>query len=48
LKLWDLESGAVLATFTCDAAALSCAFIDDQKLVAGDTLGRVHFLCFEE
>jgi len=48
LKLWDLGSGAVLATFTCDAPAFSGAFIDDRKLIARDALGRVHFLCLEE
>ena len=26
LKVWDLESGAVIAGFTCDAAILCCAF----------------------
>jgi WD40 repeat protein len=48
LKMWDLESGTVIATFTCDAAARTCAFINDRKLIAGDALGRVHFLCLEE
>jgi WD40 repeat protein len=48
LKVWDLESGAVLATFTCDAEVWSCAFINNRKLIAGDGLGRVHFLCLEE
>ena len=48
LRMWDLESGAVLATFTCDAEAYSCAFLDGRKLIAGDAIGRVHFLCLEE
>jgi WD40 repeat protein len=49
VKLWDLETGKVLATFTCDAAANCCAFSDALNLiVAGDALGRVHFLRLEE
>jgi len=49
LKVWDLESGEVLATFTCDGAAFCCAFSDALKLiVAGDAGGHVHFLQLEE
>ncbi len=48
-KVWDVESGVLLATFTCDAAATCCAFINDLKLIAGDNGGRrVHFLRLEE
>jgi hypothetical protein len=39
-----VESKVLLATFTCDAGARCCAFIIDRKLIAGDALGRVHFL----
>jgi WD40 repeat protein len=49
LKVWDLESGEALVTFTCDAAALCCAFSDPLKLIlAGDAGGHVHFLHLEE
>jgi WD40 repeat protein len=48
LKVWDLESGACLATFTCDAAARCCATTVGGKIVAGDEGGRVHFLQLEE
>ena len=49
LKVWDLESGEVLATFTCDSAALCCALSDARKLiVVGDVGGHVHFLQLEE
>ena len=44
LKMSDLETGAVLATFTCDAAALCCALAGARTIVAG---GRVHFLSLE-
>lgn len=40
LKLWDVESGMPLATFTCDGYAFCCAFINDRKLIAGNALGR--------
>ncbi len=49
MKLWDLETGEVLATFTCDAAAYCCAFSEALKLiVAGDQGGHLHFLRLEE
>ena len=49
LKVWDLETGEVLATFTCDGAAHCCAFSEALKLiVAGDAGGHVHFLRLEE
>jgi len=49
VKLWKLETGQVLATFTCDAAARCCAFSDALSLiVAGDAGGHLHFLRLEE
>ena len=49
LNVWDVESGVLLAAFTCDAAARCCAFSETLNLiVAGDDLGRVHFLRLEE
>ena len=48
LKVWDVETGVLLATFTCDTLAYCCAFINDRKLIVGDRLGRVHFLRLEE
>ena len=34
LKVWDLETGMLIATFHCDAPALCCAFVDEQRIVA--------------
>ena len=49
LKVWDLESGECLATFTCDSAAYCCAYSGALKLiVAGDAGGHLHFLRLEE
>jgi WD40 repeat protein len=48
LKVWDLETGAIMATFTCDAEAYCCAFTGAQKIVAGDEDGQVYFLALEE
>ena len=48
VKVWDLETGVVTTTFTCDGEALCCAFIADNRLIAGDAGGRVHFLHLEE
>lgn len=48
LKVWDLATGAVVATFTAEAPVASCAVgPDDLSIIAGDSLGRVHFLRLE-
>jgi WD40 repeat protein len=45
LKVWDLETGKVLVTFTADGYVTACAVSPDGvRIVAGDALGRVHFL----
>jgi len=45
LRVWDIESGQVLASFSGDAPLRACAISPDGRtIVAGDTLGRVHFL----
>jgi WD40 repeat protein len=48
LKVWDVETGELIATFTCDAAAYCCAFVRDEQFTAGDEGGRVYFLRLEE
>jgi WD40 repeat protein len=49
LEVWNLETGEVLATFTCDSMVMCCAFSDALKLVvAGDTGSHPHFLRLEE
>lgn len=46
VKVWDLETGEVLATFHL---RWCCAYFDALKLIgAGDASGRVHFLSLEE
>ena len=48
LKLWDLKSGQILASFTGESGMLACAVsLDGRTIVAGDTSGRVHFLRLE-
>jgi WD40 repeat protein len=45
LRVWDLESGKELALLTADGFTTSCAVsVDGRTIVAGDVLGRVHFL----
>ena len=44
LKVWDLERGTVLATFTADHAIHAVACVSDRLFVAGDAGGRVHLL----
>jgi WD40 repeat protein len=49
LRLWDLESGNTIARFYGDAAFRSCRVAPDARtIVAGDSLGCVHFLRLEE
>ncbi|MBW4493970.1 MAG: WD40 repeat domain-containing protein [Oscillatoria princeps RMCB-10] len=48
LKVWDFFSGEEVACFTGDSALLCCAVAPDGvTVVAGDKLGRVHFLRLE-
>jgi WD40 repeat protein len=48
LKVWDLRTGLLIATFHCDGAARCCAFADNQRIVAGDAGGRVYILSLTE
>jgi WD40 repeat protein len=48
IRVWNLATDALLATFTTDSALHCCAIAPDGvRLVAGDRLGRVHFLLLE-
>lgn len=47
VRLWNLATGSSVATFTCDAPALCCGFVNDEKLLVGDHLGRIHLLAIE-
>jgi WD40 repeat protein len=48
VRVWDLATGAVVATFVADGSAYACAVAPDGATdVAGDALGRVHFLHLE-
>lgn len=49
LKVWELETGACLATFSCDSSAYCCAVSDGGELIlAGDGGGHLHFLRLEK
>jgi WD40 repeat protein len=49
LRLWNLESGKEVATFTGENPMHSCVIAPDgSTIVAGDGLGRVHFLRLAE
>ncbi len=42
LKVWDLEHGQCLETFTAEHALRCCAISpDDRKVVAGDEMGSL-------
>jgi tricorn protease-like protein len=53
LKVWNLENGMEIATFSTDGAVNSCAIVpvcddrDGLTIVAGDEAGRVHVLRLE-
>ena len=45
LRVWDLKDGKEILTFTVDGKVTACiAAQDNRTIVAGDSLGRVHFL----
>ncbi len=48
LKVWDLETGALICTFNCEGC-VDCAAVapDGRTFVAGDAGGRVYFLRLE-
>jgi WD40 repeat protein len=44
LRLWDVESGKEIATFTGEGEVSSCAVAPDGRtIIAGERSGRVHF-----
>jgi len=47
VRVWDLDTGKCLAAFTCDAAVHCCAWARGH-IAAGDAVGRVHFLAWDE
>jgi WD40 repeat protein len=48
LKVWDLESGSLIASFTGESSMFSCAVSPDGlTIVAGEASGKVHFLRLE-
>ena len=47
LKVWNLETGALVSTFTFDAPVRCCALSGARRIVVGDEVGRVHFLSLE-
>jgi WD40 repeat protein len=48
LKLWNLETGTEVSSFIGDSPIKCCAVSHDSlTIVAGDKLGRVHFLRLE-
>jgi WD40 repeat protein len=45
LRLWDVESGEEIATFTGEDNIRTCAVAPDGRtIIAGDSFGRLHFL----
>ncbi len=48
LRVWDLASGHQVTSFSAESPLWSCAIATDaQTIVAGDLLGRLHFLRLE-
>ena len=44
VKVWDLDTGQAITTFTCEGSALCCAFCNSTTVVAGDAGGRIYLL----
>jgi WD40 repeat protein len=49
IRIWDLENGILLSSFTFDDSVLCCRFArtSGDMVVAGDKTGAVHFLRLE-
>lgn len=47
LKVWEVESGREVATFSADVDMLCCAIGSDGMVIAGDEGGCVHLLRLE-
>ncbi|MCU0638071.1 MAG: hypothetical protein MUE87_05585 [Methanothrix sp.] len=48
LKVWDIESGSIICSFTGENAMFCCAVSPDGRtIIAGEASGRVHFLRLE-
>jgi WD40 repeat protein len=49
LTVWRIRAGVAMAVFTADSDIRACAVTPDGKtIVAGDALGRVHFVDYLE
>jgi WD40 repeat protein len=48
LRLWDPASGAAIARLEVDVAVTCLAALPNGSLVAGDELGRLHWLVVVE
>jgi WD40 repeat protein len=49
LKIWDLDMGDTIASFSADSTLLTCTVASDNTtIIAGDILGCVHFLRLED
>ncbi len=44
IRLWDPTTGAETARLEVDAGIIGLAALSDGRLVAGDSLGRLHWL----
>jgi hypothetical protein len=47
IAAWDIESGRLLAAFHTNSHVKTLAVLPDRTVIAGDQLGRVHFLRLE-
>ena len=47
LRIWDLDTRAVIASFVCEGPLFACAVAPDGTMLAGETSGRLYFLRLE-
>lgn len=48
IKVWHIQTGKIVASFSVESSVLSCAITSDGlTIVAGELSGRVHFLRLE-
>ena len=48
LRVWDLQTGLLIATFHCETVAGCCAFVDNHRILLGDYGGRLYLLSLEQ
>ena len=47
LKIWSLHDGKLLSSFSCEGIVKTCVFSNNNRIIAGDQFGWIHFMSLE-